>query len=86
MSSPAPLVQELRIHDLRTNLHFTLKENPLRRDKVDMDTFWLKHESLKESVNLPAPEDIAAEIAEDLEAALEQVTTIAEDLKEPRTL
>jgi hypothetical protein len=30
---------------------------------------------------LPAPEVIAQEIAEDLEAALEQFSTIAEDLK-----
>ncbi len=32
-------------------------------------------------VNLPAPEIIAADITADLEAALEQFATIAEDLK-----
>lgn len=31
---------------------------------------WLKDESLSDSDNLPAPEVIAAEIVEDLEAAL----------------
>jgi type I restriction enzyme M protein len=45
-----------------------------------MDIFWLKDESLEASANLPAPEVIAQDIAEDLEAALEQFTTIAEDL------
>ncbi len=53
----------------------------LKRDKVNLDIFWLKDESLEDSANLPAPEVIAREIAEDLEAALEQFATIAEDLK-----
>lgn len=41
----------------------------------------MKDESLEDSANLPAPEVIAQEIADDLEAALEQFATIAEDLK-----
>jgi type I restriction enzyme M protein len=53
----------------------------VKRDKVNLDIFWLKDESLEDSANLPAPEVIAAEIAEDLEAALEQFASIAEDLK-----
>jgi type I restriction enzyme M protein len=53
----------------------------IKRDKVNLDIFWLKDESLEESANLPAPEVIAAEITEDLEAALEQFATIAADLK-----
>jgi type I restriction enzyme M protein len=48
---------------------------------VNLDIFWLKDDALEESANLPAPEVIAQEIAEDLEAALEQFSTIAEDLK-----
>jgi hypothetical protein len=54
----------------------------LKRDKVNLDIFWLKDESLEESANLPVPEVIAQEIADDLQAALEQFATIAEDLKE----
>ena len=42
---------------------------------------WLKDEALEESANLPAPEVIAADIVADLEAALEQFATIADDLK-----
>jgi len=43
---------------------------------------WLKVEALEESANLPAPEIIAQKITENLEAALEQFSTIAEDLKQ----
>jgi type I restriction enzyme M protein len=118
-----PWTEKLWIYDLRTNLHFTLKENPLKRsdldefvqcfnpknrhnrkptwsekndkgrwrafnydelvkrDKVNLDIFWLKDEAMEESANLPAPGIIAQEIAADLEAALEQFATIADDLK-----
>ena len=111
-----PWTKQLWIYDLRTNKHFTLKENTLKRtdlddfvtgynpknrhnrkeserfkaftyagllkrDKVNLDIFWLKDDALEDSANLPAPEIIAAEISEDLEAALEQFATIAEDLK-----
>lgn len=111
-----PWTEKLWIYDLRTNMHFTLKENTLRRtdlddfvvcynqknrhkrkeserfkaftyedlmkrDKANLDIFWLKDESLEDSANLPAPEVIAQDIAEDLQAALEQFATIAEDLK-----
>jgi type I restriction enzyme M protein len=112
----AAWTERLWIYDLRTNLHFTLKENPLKRsdlddfvrcyhpknrherqeserfksftydelikrDKVNLDIFWLKDDSLEESANLPAPEVIAREIADDLQAALEQFAAIAEDLR-----
>ncbi|HNX52230.1 MAG TPA: class I SAM-dependent DNA methyltransferase [Pontiellaceae bacterium] len=129
-----PWTSKLWIYDLRTNLHFTLKENTLKRsdlddfvncyfgrdaspqasaagsasqpylenrhqrkeserfkaftyeeltkrDKVNLDIFWLKDDALEESANLPAPEIIAADITADLEAALEQFAAIAEDLK-----
>jgi type I restriction enzyme M protein len=52
----------------------------LARDKVSLDIFWLKDESLEDSANLPAPDVIAAEIAEDLRAALEQFEAIQADL------
>jgi len=44
------------------------------------DFFWLRDESLEDSDNLPAPEILATEIAEDLEAALELFQEISEDL------
>ena len=47
---------------------------------LDIDIFWVKDESLEDSANLPAPEVIAAEIAEDLRTALEQFEAIQVDL------
>ncbi len=115
-ASETPWTKTLWIYDFRTNRHFTLKTNPLKRedlddfvacyntdnrherreterfksftyddlskrDKVSLDIFWLKDESLEDSANLPAPDVIAAEIAEDLQAALDQFAQIASDLK-----
>ena len=121
-ASETPWTKKLWIYDLRTNKHFTLKTNPLRRedldefvtsynpanrhqraatwspenpegrwrvyeydeliarDKASLDIFWLKDDSLADSDNLPAPEIIAQEIVDDLEAALEQFRLIASDL------
>jgi type I restriction enzyme M protein len=56
-------------------------EDLLKRDKVNLDIFWLKDDSLEDSANLPEPDIIATEIAEDLEAALDQFAQIAADLK-----
>ncbi len=53
----------------------------LKRDKANLDIFWLKDESLEASANLPAPAVIAQEIADDLEAALDQFSAISDDLK-----
>ena len=53
---------------------------PDQTRKVNLDIFWLKDESLEDSANLPPPDIIAAEIMDDLEAALEQFAEIAADL------
>ena len=45
-----------------------------------LDVTWLKDDSLEDSDNLPAPGVLAAEIVEDLQAALEQFRLIAEEL------
>ncbi len=52
----------------------------MARDKVNLDIFWLRDEGLEDSASLPAPEVLAAEIVEDLQAALEQFTAIADEL------
>jgi type I restriction enzyme M protein len=46
-----------------------------------LDLFWLKDKSLTDTDSLPAPDILATEIADDLEAALEQFTKIAARLK-----
>jgi type I restriction enzyme M protein len=113
----------LWIYDLRTNMEFTLKQNPLTRhdlddfvacyhpenrhertptwspenpdgrwrcftidelmarDKVNLDIFWLRDESLEDSANLPDPDVLAEEIVEDLRAALAQFEEIVADLR-----
>ena len=52
----------------------------LKRDKLSLDLFWIKDESLTDADSLPPPDVIAAEIADDLETALEQFTKIAQRL------
>jgi type I restriction enzyme M protein len=118
IASEKPWTKKLWIYDFRTNEHFTLKTNPLRRedlddfvacyqpenrhkrkqterfhsfsydelikrDKASLDIFWLKDDSLEDSLNLPAPDVIAAEIVEDLQAALDEFALIAADLRKP---
>lgn len=114
-----PWTDKLWVYDLRTNKHFTPKENPIRRsdfnefvelykpgalhkrkatwsesnpdgrwrcygydellkrDKLSLDLFWIKDDSLEDSSSLPDPEILAAEIVEDLQDALEQFAGIA---------
>ena len=121
-ASETPWTKKLWIYDPRTNQHFTLKTNTLKRsdldefvacfhpenrhdrkptwseknplgrwraysyeellqrDKISLDIFWLKDESLEDSANLPDSDVIATDIAEDLRTALEQFETISEDL------
>jgi type I restriction enzyme M protein len=57
-------------------------EELLRRDKVNLDIFWLRDKRLEESDDLPEPDVLAQEIADDMQTALEQFSAIAEKLKE----
>lgn len=52
------------------------------RDKCSLDLFWLKDDSLLDADNLPDPDVIALEIAEDLRAAVEQIEEILGDLQD----
>ncbi len=53
----------------------------LKRDKLNLDISWLRDENLEDSANLPDPDIIAAEVIEDLQAALAQFAEIGSDLK-----
>ncbi len=112
-ASEKPWTSKVWIYDLRTNTHFTLKENPLKfedlydfikcynpenrfnrkeaerfkcfdyedllkRDKTNLDIFWLKDENLEDLNKLHSPDIIANEIVADLESALEQLREISE--------
>lgn len=60
--------------------HVFSYEDLLKRDKVSLDLFWLRDESLEGADALPSPSVLAASIVEDLQAALEQFAAIAEEL------
>ena len=52
----------------------------VKRDKANLDIFWLRDESMEDTATLPPPDVIANEILEDLRAALEQLEEITGDL------
>ncbi|MBL1140407.1 MAG: SAM-dependent DNA methyltransferase [Proteobacteria bacterium] len=52
----------------------------IARDKTNLDIFWLKDDSLEDTENLPAPDVLAQEIVEQLEAALEEFRNVEEAL------
>ena len=56
-------------------------EEIMARDKASLDIFWLKDESMEDSANLPEPGVLAAEIVQDLEAALKEFRAMAEELR-----
>ncbi|TFZ81936.1 SAM-dependent DNA methyltransferase [Candidatus Macondimonas diazotrophica] len=51
-----------------------------QRDKLNLDIFWLKDDSLEDLGSLPEPDVLAAEIVENLEAALEQFRSVTLEL------
>jgi type I restriction enzyme M protein len=55
-------------------------EELVARDKTSLDIFWLKDDSLADADNLPAPAVLAAEIVEQLTAALEEFRSVEEVL------
>lgn len=67
-------------HETEQFKSFTYDEL-MQRDKVSLDIFWLKDESLEDTENLPDPDILARDIAENLEAALQQFSSIYEDLE-----
>lgn len=52
------------------------------RDKLNLDLFWLKDDTLEDLDSLPDPDTLAAEIVDNLEAALEQFRNVARELQD----
>ncbi|MFN3470810.1 MAG: SAM-dependent DNA methyltransferase, partial [Novosphingobium sp.] len=50
------------------------------RDKLNLDIFWLKEDGHIDPDSLPPPDEVAAEIVENLEAALERFRKVAAEL------
>lgn len=78
-----PLWDEAKNPEARWRV-FTYDEF-LARDKCSLDILWLKDESLEDSANLPDPDVLAEEIADDLRVALEQIESVLGDLQERAT-
>lgn len=57
-------------------------EELVARDKANLDIFWLRDEGIDDGDHLLDPDVLAAEIVEDLAAALEQFREIVADLEE----
>ncbi len=57
-------------------------EELAKRDKLNLDIFWIKDKSLEDADSLPEPDVLAQEIADDLQTALELFGAIANELKE----
>ncbi len=57
-------------------------EELAKRDKLNLDIFWIKDKSLEDADSLPEPDVLAQEIADDLQTALELFGAIANELRE----
>ena len=122
-ASPEMQTKEVWIYDFRTNIHFTLKKNPmtdadledfikcynpsnryersetwseenpdgrfrkfsvdeiLARDKTSLDIFWIKDKSLADLDNLPSPDELASDIIENLQSALDSFRELQAQLE-----
>lgn len=86
----AEFIELYRADDLSQRKATWSEENPdgrwrsydyadlMARDKTNLDIFWLRDKTLEDSENLPAPEVLAAEIVEQLEAALDEFKQVEE--------
>ena len=70
-------------HECRETERFRRFAHPdlIARDKLNLDIFWLKDDTLDDPDLLPPPEEIAAEIVENLEAALDRLRKVALSLQ-----
>ena len=59
-------------------------EELAKRDKLNLDLLWLKDSALEDSEDLPEPKVLAAEIVEDLHAALQAFQAVADELEPTR--
>ena len=124
LASQERQTKEVWFYDLRTNLHFTLKQHPmtyedlkdfiqcyhpenryerhetwrqdnpdgrwrrftaeeiLNRDNTSLDIFWIKDKALADLDNLPAPEELAEDILENLQSAMDGFSELLAALKQ----
>ena len=58
-----------------------MEEEILTRDKTSLDIFWIKDKSLADLDNLPSPDELAADIIENLQSALDSFLALQGQLK-----
>ena len=78
---PAKYALSLDMRDMDAHVNLFAADIRVSRDKVGLDLFWLRDESLEDSASLPDPHILAQEIADDLQSALEQIQDILGDLE-----
>jgi type I restriction enzyme M protein len=66
--------------EVSERFHSFTYDDLMARDKVNLDITWLRDASLGDTDDIPSPEVLAAEIVEDLEAALTDFAEIARTL------
>lgn len=57
-------------------------EEILNRDKTSLDIFWIKDKALADLDNLPAPEELAEDILENLQSAMDGFSELLDALKQ----
>ena len=57
-------------------------EDILKRDKASLDIFWIKDKSLADLDSLPDPDELAADIIENLQSALDSFNELMSALKQ----
>jgi type I restriction enzyme M protein len=77
---PHKIVQSRAERQETDRFHSFSYDDLVKRDKLSLDIFWLRDESLEGADALPEPDVLAQSIVEDLQAALEQFAAIAADL------
>lgn len=55
-------------------------EEVMERDKTSLDIFWIKDKSLADLDNLPSPNELANDIIENLQSALDSFTALQAQL------
>ena len=48
----------------------------MERDKTSLDIFWIKDKSLADLDNLPSPDELASDIIENLQSALDSFSAL----------
>ena len=63
---------------------FDVARDILTRDKTSLDIFWIKDKLLADLDNLPSPDELAADVIENLQSALQSFSELQAQLNQDR--